>query len=1173
MRLNRLDLTRYGRFTDARLDFGPAKAGAPDLHIVYGLNEAGKSTSLSAFLDLLFGIEQQSRYNFLHPYAAMEIGAVLEIDGETHRLIRRKQRTASLTDETGRGVNEALVGGALGGLTRDSYRAMFSLDDETLEAGGEAILQSKGDLGELLFSASAGLSGIGAALAKAEEEADAIHRRQARSTAIYALRQRLEGLDATRREIDTAASAHNALATRLAQAEESYGAAVGALDAARRRRREIEALLRALPRAREAERLRAALDGDADLPRPPESWREAHPKLLAEAARTQAETRRIAAERARIESEMEAAVPDTALLALRPGWRALEADRARHMTAGEDLPKRRRELEAAEAGVAAALMSLGAEAGARADDYVLAADLLGALRERIAARGPLAQRLGAARRELADAEHALAGAEAKAAADTGNALDLDALAALDAARGAVRRSDAAGRLKHWLGETAARRRLARERLDALLPWRGEAQDLRALHLPDDRRTANWRLRLADIERRGAEARARGREAHSRAGASAARLEALRESAGRIDDGEASALRAERDEAWAAHRADLSAASASRFAERLAADDHLTELRLSRARDLGELRHETTTLAEARQEAARCDELRGEAEREAEALAGEIAQALPQGLGADGGDAAALLSRLEGWARRQEEALDAVRLAGEAEREGEAAKQEAERLAKALRDGLAALGRRAASDDLLALADAADALVSEGVERRARQGALAEDMRGRRLDLERRRREAEEAAEAARNWAHSWTALLRQGWLAGSVERRFGRSEPDFEALGAEAGAVAEMLPVLAELPARLRAAADLRHRIETMESNRSAFADGLERLFEAGGLALPEGGVEARAAHLAEALAAAEATLDTRRALDAALFRLAEDEARAGADRERLAAETRAMIEHFGVSSLEEVGPCLDAAAERARREARLADLERDILADLGLASLDEAIGRLAEAEPDALGSEGDGLDGEIRDLDARREALFREKSEAADALERIGGDDAVARLMAERRTVILEMEDLAARALRLRAGALIAGEALRLYRDRHRSAMMDRASQAFGAMTRGDYTGLATQGEGGRESLIGLTRAGGSRLATEMSKGTRFQLYLALRLAGYEEFARARPAVPFIADDIMETFDEPRSEEVLRLLAALSRQGQVIYLTHHRHLCDLARRVEPGVRLHEIAS
>ena len=61
MRLNRLDLTRYGKFTDCSIDFGTPTPGQPDLHLIYGPNEAGKSTLLAAFLDLLFGIETRSR--------------------------------------------------------------------------------------------------------------------------------------------------------------------------------------------------------------------------------------------------------------------------------------------------------------------------------------------------------------------------------------------------------------------------------------------------------------------------------------------------------------------------------------------------------------------------------------------------------------------------------------------------------------------------------------------------------------------------------------------------------------------------------------------------------------------------------------------------------------------------------------------------------------------------------------------------------------------------------------------------------------------------------------------------------------------------------------------------------------------------------------------------------
>ncbi|WP_370129715.1 AAA family ATPase [Bradyrhizobium ottawaense] len=47
MRLRRLDLTRYGKFTDHSIDFGERPIDQPDLHVIYGPNEAGKSTAFT----------------------------------------------------------------------------------------------------------------------------------------------------------------------------------------------------------------------------------------------------------------------------------------------------------------------------------------------------------------------------------------------------------------------------------------------------------------------------------------------------------------------------------------------------------------------------------------------------------------------------------------------------------------------------------------------------------------------------------------------------------------------------------------------------------------------------------------------------------------------------------------------------------------------------------------------------------------------------------------------------------------------------------------------------------------------------------------------------------------------------------------------------------------------
>src|SRR3546814_4080061 len=89
MRLSRLSLERYGRFEDCELNFRP---GIPDLHVIYGEHEAGKTPSLAAVSDLLFGFPDRSPSNFLFDYSLLRVGAVLA-DGGTTLACRRQKGT------------------------------------------------------------------------------------------------------------------------------------------------------------------------------------------------------------------------------------------------------------------------------------------------------------------------------------------------------------------------------------------------------------------------------------------------------------------------------------------------------------------------------------------------------------------------------------------------------------------------------------------------------------------------------------------------------------------------------------------------------------------------------------------------------------------------------------------------------------------------------------------------------------------------------------------------------------------------------------------------------------------------------------------------------------------------------------------------------------------------
>lgn len=268
MRLRRLDLIRYGKFTDKTIDFGPRPETGSDLHIVFGLNEAGKSTALSGYLDLLFGIEERSRYNFLHEYSAMRVGAVLELGGTEYGFTRTKQRNNSLLDASQQPVSEVAITAHLAGLSREAYTTMFSLDDESLEAGGESILESRGDLGKLLFTASAGLGHASDVLDKLEAEADGIYRKQAQGTELALLKKRLAELKSQKESIDTLASTYEALEAERVEATKLHDSSVHDRAVLAARLDVIDRYGRARPMLADRQRKLTRLNELPDIPPP-----------------------------------------------------------------------------------------------------------------------------------------------------------------------------------------------------------------------------------------------------------------------------------------------------------------------------------------------------------------------------------------------------------------------------------------------------------------------------------------------------------------------------------------------------------------------------------------------------------------------------------------------------------------------------------------------------------------------------------------------------------------------------------------------------------------------------------------------------------------------------------------------------------------------------------------
>ena len=133
MRFRRLDLIRYGIFTDRAIDLpGPDGTGEPDFHLIVGPNEAGKSTIRHAISDLLFGIENRSRFDFLHGKSEMCLKVRQERDQMDPAVVPQvpRQRRPAAASRPGlqSGQLHADAGLAQGG------RALV-IDDATGKAG------------------------------------------------------------------------------------------------------------------------------------------------------------------------------------------------------------------------------------------------------------------------------------------------------------------------------------------------------------------------------------------------------------------------------------------------------------------------------------------------------------------------------------------------------------------------------------------------------------------------------------------------------------------------------------------------------------------------------------------------------------------------------------------------------------------------------------------------------------------------------------------------------------------------------------------------------------------------------------------------------------------------------------------------------------------------------
>jgi uncharacterized protein YhaN len=454
------------------------------------------------------------------------------------------------------------------------------------------------------------------------------------------------------------------------------------------------------------------------------------------------------------------------------------------------------------------------------------------------------------------------------------------------------------------------------------------------------------------------------------------------------------------------------------------------------------------------------------------------------------------------------------------------------------------------------------------EHRIEQARAAETRRGTvlaRLDAVERQIAQTRAKQAAGRqeeeaWQSEWAACLR------ALHRPAEETPAELQSV----------LDLLARLREALREAEGLEDRVRGMAGRIAAFEARAAALVAVVAPRLsslaPLDAAERVGALLTAARTAAAQREELTRQLNAVVAE--QDQATRALREARATAD--ALVAAIGAADLDAAEARLRLAAERSRQAALRDELETQLLSAGGGQTIDEL-------RAEAAGIAADALEAALDETRARQEqAIARLQTTAAEAerrhgeMEQLAAADTAARAAADGEAALATLGRALEEALVMQAAALLLEQGLAKVEEGGDNRLVARIGETFRRLTRGTYTGLRVAVEdAGPRHLAALERAfpDEERRIDDLSDGTRDQLFLALRLVAIEQHVATAPPLPFVADDILQTFDDTRAVAALEALLTLSERTQVIVLSHHPHLLELAEALPAGtVHVHRLA-
>ena len=206
-----------------------------------------------------------------------------------------------------------------------------------------------------------------------------------------------------------------------------------------------------------------------------------------------------------------------------------------------------------------------------------------------------------------------------------------------------------------------------------------------------------------------------------------------------------------------------------------------------------------------------------------------------------------------------------------------------------------------------------------------------------------------------------------------------------------------------------------------------------------------------------------------------------------------------------------------------------------------------------------------------LDEVEQNRDSLREELTLAERELAELGASDEASDLMARRETLVEELRDLGSQWSKYSLALVMLQKA----RDRHEKErqpqVIQSASEFFQNVTQRRYQGL--RAPTGESVINAVTAAGEERTSSQLSRGTREQMYLGLRFGLVREFSQHMTSLPVIVDDALVNSDPRRARAASEGLANLIGTNQVLVFTCHPALVEQLQEACSNTEVHNLES